>query len=131
MAQKQRVEVTRAFQRNNEPVGPGSVIDLDMDVAREMASNNKVKFVHQQTPLKMVTELPDPNVKYLERQSARQKAVAGNLDHQIAERVEREVSRRLATADRDQRDARTRAEEEERQRASTGKGPDHSTKGGK
>jgi len=78
MAQMQRVEVLRGFRHRAETQGPGTVLDLEMPIAIEMRTANKVKFVHQQTQLTHKKELPDPNKVMAERQAARAAANAAN-----------------------------------------------------
>lgn len=75
MAQMQRVKVIRGFRHRREIQAPGSVLDLEMPIAIEMRTANKVEFTHQQTPLTHKTELPDPNRVMAERQAARATAM--------------------------------------------------------
>ncbi len=78
MAQVQRVRVLRGFRHRQEIQAPNTVLDLDMPIAIELRTNNKVEFVHQQTPLKHETTLPDPNKVLAERQAARAAALAAS-----------------------------------------------------
>ncbi len=71
MAQMQRVEALRGFRHRRETQAPGSVLDLELPLAIELRTANKVKFVHQQTQLTHKTELPDPNRLQAERQASR------------------------------------------------------------
>lgn len=76
MAQMQRVKVLRGFRHRQEIQAPGTVLDLEAPIAIELRTNNKVEFVHQQTPLAHKSELPDPNKVLADRQAARAAALA-------------------------------------------------------
>jgi hypothetical protein len=76
MAQMQRVKVLRGFRHRQEIQAPGTVLDLEMPIAIELRTNNKVEFVSIQTPLKHETALPDPNKVLADRQAARAAAQA-------------------------------------------------------
>jgi hypothetical protein len=76
MAQMQRVRVLRGFRHKREVQAPKSVLDLEMPIAIEMRSANKVEFVSPQTELTHKTELPDPNKVLADRQAERASAAA-------------------------------------------------------
>jgi hypothetical protein len=75
----QRVEALRGFRHRQETQAPGTVLDLEMPIAIELRTANKVKFVHQQTQMTHKTELPDPNKVQAERSAAR--AAASKPEH--------------------------------------------------
>lgn len=74
MAQMQRVKVERGFRHRQEIQAPGTVLDLEMPIAIELRTCNKVTFVDPRTPLSHSKELPDPNKVLADRRRARQEA---------------------------------------------------------
>jgi hypothetical protein len=97
MAQQQRVEVQRGFRHKQAIVGPGSVLDLDKQLAIELRSANKVKFVASDVKLISNGDLPDPNKILAARQKARAAAkFAADASFEAA--VKAEVEARLPAA---------------------------------
>jgi hypothetical protein len=75
MAQQQRIKVLRGFQHKRDIQGPGTVLDLDLAIAKELRTANKVEFVNSDMKLTHTTELPDPNKILAERQAKRSAAI--------------------------------------------------------
>ena len=75
MAQQQRVKVLRGFQHKQQIQGPGSVLDIDLAIAKELRTANKVEFVSSDVKLAHTAELPDPNKILAERQAKRTAAI--------------------------------------------------------
>lgn len=68
-----RVRVLRGFRHNRDIYGPGSVLELEAPIALELRLANKLEIVSSSTELMHTRELPNPELKYIQRQQRKER----------------------------------------------------------